>query len=112
MKKQTPEIRTVLLPYRNREFDIEYFFRAGNKETILFLHGLGGAKENYWEACKSDALADHTLVCFDNPGTGNSSYDDDLLLNVDDLAAISAAFIDHLRLIDFILCGTSMGGLT
>ncbi len=33
-------------------------------------------------------------------------------LNVDDLAAISALFIDHLTTGKFILCGTSMGGLT
>lgn len=61
-------------PYKGRTFDMEYFFRQGQKETILFIHGLGGAKENYWEACKSNALAEHTLICFDNPGTGNSTY--------------------------------------
>jgi pimeloyl-ACP methyl ester carboxylesterase len=76
------------------------------------LHGLGGCKENYYAACKSDALGDYTLVSFDNPGTGNSTYFEDMPLNVDDLAAISALFIDHLNTGKFILCGTSMGGLT
>jgi len=75
-------------------------------------HGLGGCKENYYESCKSDALDGHTLIFFDNPGTGNSSYYEDLPLNVDDLAAISSQFIDQLDLPAFILCGTSMGGLT
>jgi len=109
---QTPAIRTAKISYRDRIFNIEYFFRQGHKETIVLLHGLGGAKENYYEACKSPALANHTLIFFDNPGTGNSTYYKDLVLNVDDLTAISSLFIQQLNIADFILCGTSMGGFT
>jgi pimeloyl-ACP methyl ester carboxylesterase len=112
MMKQTPEIKTANISYKGKTFNIEYFFRKGNKETIVLLHGLGGAKENYYETCKSAALADHTLIFFDNPGTGNSTYYEDFVLNVDDLAAISSLFIQQLNIPDFILCGTSMGGLT
>ena len=112
MKKETPQIRTLELLYKTRKFNIEYFFRKGHKETILFVHGLGGAKENFWEACKTNELADHTLYCFDNPGTGNSTYYDDFPLDVDDLAAITTLFVEQLSLNDFILCGASMGGLT
>lgn len=112
MIKKTPKIDNLQLQYKERIFNIEYFFRQGEKETIVMLHGLGGAKENYYEACKSDALADHSLIFFDNPGTGNSTYYEDLPLNVDDLAAISSLFIDQFEITNFILCGTSMGGLT
>src|ERR1043165_82221 len=112
MTKQTPEIKTVEVVYKKRIFNIEYVHRRGQKETIVMLHGLGGAKENYYEACKSDALAEHTLIFFDNPGTGNSTYYEESPLNVDDLAAIGGLFIEHLGVKDFVLCGTSMGGLT
>jgi len=112
MQKQTPQIKTIEISYRERAFSIEYIYRQGHQETTVLLHGLGGAKENYLEACKSNALADHTLIFFDNPGTGNSTYYDDFVLNVDDLAAISASFIEQLKITNFILCGTSMGGLT
>jgi len=112
MRKQTPQIRTITLLYKDRNFDIEYFFRPGDKETILLVHGLGGAKENFWEACKSDALAGHTLLCFDNPGTGNSTYYEDLILELDDLVNITTLFVSELKLNQFILIGTSMGGLT
>lgn len=112
MTKQTPEIKIADILYKDKIFKIEYYFRKGHKETLVMLHGLGGAKENYYEACKSDALADHTLIFFDNPGTGNSTYYEDFLLNVDDLAAISSLFIQQLNISHFILCGTSMGGLT
>lgn len=106
------EINSVEIKYKEKIFNIEYFYRHGNKETIVFFHGLGGAKENYYEACKSEALANHALIFFDNPGTGNSTYYKDLPLNVDDLTAISSLFIEHLQVRNFILCGTSMGGLT
>ena len=109
--QKTPRIKTIELSLKGRPYNIEYFIRKGNKETILFIHGLGGAKENFWESCKSDALADHTLICFDNPGTGNSTYYEDLILEVDDLAEITAQFIDRLGLKKFILAGASMGGL-
>jgi pimeloyl-ACP methyl ester carboxylesterase len=112
MKKSTPQIRTADLSYKGRPYNIEYFFRPGNKETIVLIHGLGGAKENFWEACKTDALAEHTLICMDNPGTGNSTYYEDSPLNMDDLVQITTMFIDQLNLPKFILCGTSMGGLT
>lgn len=110
--KQTPQFHSAPIPYKGKVFQIEYFLRPGSKETIIMLHGLGGCKENYYEACKSDELSDYTLVSFDNPGTGNSTYFEDMPLNVDDLTAISALFIDHLNAGRFILCGTSMGGLT
>lgn len=116
MEKQTPQIKTIDILYKGKTFNLEYFYRPGHKETIVLLHGLGGAKENYYEACKSDALAAHTLLFFDNPGTGNSTYYEDSLLNVEDLAAISSLFIEQvtgqLHVTDFVLCGTSMGGLT
>ncbi len=47
-----------------------------------------------------------------NPGTGNSTYYEDFKLNLDDLTAISSHFIEQLQISNFILCGTSMGGLT
>ena len=112
MSTKTPQIKTIELLYKGKTFEIEYFIRQGKKETILFTHGLGGSKENYWEACKTKALNDYTIISFDHPGTGNSTYYDDLKLNVDDLTEILSLFIDQLHLSNFILSGTSMGGLT
>lgn len=112
MQKHTPQLGTIDIKFKGRIFTIEYFYRKGNEETVLFVHGLGGAKENFWTACQSEMLSGHTIVCFDNPGTGNSSYHDDLLLDIDDLVEITSSFIDQLDLNDFILAGASMGGLT
>lgn len=110
--KPTPSFKTLSVFYKSKKFTLEYFDREGELQTILLLHGLGGAKENYYEACKSAALAGHRLICMDNPGTGNSTYYEDMPLNVDDLTEITALFIAQLELNDFVLIGTSMGGLT
>jgi len=112
MEKKTPQIKTLQLSLKKRIFSIEYFYREGSKDTLLFIHGLGGAKENFWESCKSNVLAEHSLICFDNPGTGNSTYYDDLILEIDDLVKITTQFINQLGLRNFILVGASMGGLT
>jgi pimeloyl-ACP methyl ester carboxylesterase len=112
MTKKSTQIRTMQILYKGKVFDIEYFHRKGHKKTLVLLHGLGGAKENYWEACKAKALDGHTLICPDNPGTGNSTYYDDSPLNVDGLTSITSLFIEQLNLDNFVLVGTSMGGLT
>jgi len=112
MINKSPQIGTMEVSYRDKLFNIEYFYRQGHKKTLVLLHGLGGAKENYWEACKTGALDGYTLICPDNPGTGNSTYYDDFPLNVDDLTNITSLFIGQLNITNFILAGTSMGGLT
>jgi len=109
---KSPQIKTLEFLYKGKSFDIEYFIRLGEKGTILFVHGLGGSKENYWEATKTEALDGYTIISFDHPGTGNSTYYNDFTLDVDDLTAILTLFINYLELSDFILAGTSMGGLT
>lgn len=108
----SPEIRTVPIQYKGRTFSIEYFIRPGSAGTIILVHGLGGAKENFWDSTKVAALAAYRLIAFDNPGTGNSTYFEDLPLNVDDLVAITGLFIDKLEVNSFVLAGASMGGLT
>jgi pimeloyl-ACP methyl ester carboxylesterase len=107
----SPQIKFIDIELRNRTYRLEYFNRSGHNGTILFVHGLGGAKENFWEATKAYSLKGYELICFDNPGTGNSTYYADEPLNVDDLAFFLDAFIQRLNLKDIILAGASMGGV-
>jgi pimeloyl-ACP methyl ester carboxylesterase len=112
MKKRALAFRTAEIMHRDRRYLLEYFIREGSRGTIFFVHGLGGAKENFLESTKSHALDGYRLICFDNPGTGNSTYYPDKPLQVDDLAEITHHFVEQLDLRDFILVGASMGGLT
>ena len=112
MPRRPPQIKSTDVFYKDRVFNIEYFYRQGEKRDNCITARTGRAKENYYEACKSPALTSHTLLFFDNPGTGNSTYFEDYPLNIDDLTEISSLFIKQLGISNFILCGTSMGGLT
>lgn len=79
--------------------------------AILFVHGLGGAKENFYAAFQSPALADCTLVTFDEPVTGLAAFDPDAGLDVSALADMAQSVADQLLPGPYFLAGASMGGL-
>jgi len=51
------------------------------------------------------------LVAADNPGCGDSSYDENHPLNIDGVVELIEKFVAHLGLNRFLLVGGSMGGL-
>jgi len=51
------------------------------------------------------------LVAADNPGCGDSSYDENHALNIDGVVELIEKFVAHLGLNRFLLVGGSMGGL-
>jgi pimeloyl-ACP methyl ester carboxylesterase len=89
-----------------------YFYREGTGgPSILFVHGLGGAKENFYAAFQSAALANCTLLTFDEPGTGLAVFDPDAGLNVSALADLAHGVAAQLLPGPYFLAGASMGGL-
>jgi pimeloyl-ACP methyl ester carboxylesterase len=70
---------------------------------------LGGAKENFYAAFQSPALADLTLITFDVPGTGLAAFESDL--DVSALAEITRQVADELLVEPYFFVGASMGGL-
>jgi pimeloyl-ACP methyl ester carboxylesterase len=102
----------LIVDWRERQFTLPYFYRGGNGgPSILFVHGLGGAKENFYAAFQTPTLADCTLVAFDEPGTGLSPFYPDCNLDVGALAEVSQRLADQLLPERFFLAGASMGGL-
>ncbi|MGC9342761.1 MAG: alpha/beta fold hydrolase [Bacteroidales bacterium] len=95
--------------YRDQPLEIEYFLRHGQKETVLYLHGLGCSKADFLGATEIESLSTHTLIALDFPGHGNSSYNDKL--DMDDLVEVTGLFTERLNLHDLVLIGHSMGGL-
>ena len=103
------ETRKAEITYCNRNLQVEYFLRPGQKETLLYLHGLGCSKDDFLGATETKSLNEHTLIALDFPGHGNSDYPGEL--DMDDLVEITRLFIDKLNLQDPVLIGHSMGGL-
>jgi pimeloyl-ACP methyl ester carboxylesterase len=77
----------------------------------MFVHGLGGAKENFYAAFQSATLAECTLVAFDCPGTGLAEFRADQGLDVSALADLAQGVADRVFPGPFFLAGASMGGL-
>ncbi len=97
---------------RGQNFSLPYIQRDGTDgPAVLFVHGLGGAKENFYAALQSPALADCTLLSFDEPGTGLAEFDPDAGLDVSGLADLSQELADRLLPGPYFLAGASMGGL-
>lgn len=105
------ETNKLEITYRDQAVRIAYFIRPGRKETILYLHGLGCSKNDFLEATNAGDLQDYTLVAFDFPGCGNSSYPENMALEIDDLVEITNIFVSRLSLGDLVVTGHSMGGL-
>ena len=107
-----PSLDRVLLDHRGRTISIPFFHRLGaGGPTILFIHGLGGAKENFYAAFQSSALADCTLLAFDNPGTGLADFDIAGCPDVSGLADIAQLVSEKLLPKRYFVAGASMGGL-
>jgi pimeloyl-ACP methyl ester carboxylesterase len=112
MQTNLPRLDLLGVEWHGRQFRLPYLYREGaGGPSILFVHGLGGAKENFHAAFQSPALADCTLVTFDQPGTGLATFDPDAGLNVSALADMTHSVADQLLPEAYFLAGASMGGL-
>jgi hypothetical protein len=57
---------TVQILWHGRTIHLPYFYREGaGGPSILFVHGLGGAKENFYAAMQSPALTKCSGVVID-----------------------------------------------
>lgn len=81
--------------------------RAGAGETMLFLHGAGGAGR--WAPFMADLADRYDVIVPEHPGFGRSDTPD-WLDNVGDLAYFYLDFIERQKLGKIHLVGTSLGG--
>lgn len=102
-------MKKLEITYNGQNIEIEYFLRHGQKETVLYLHGLGCSKSDFLGATEFESLQAHTLIALDFPGHGNSSYQENL--GMDDLVEIVNLFCEKFDLNNIVLVGHSMGGL-
>jgi len=86
--------------------------RPGPKPAVLFLHGFGSTKEDYWDTAFHPLFADRTLIAYDVPGAGESTCADLSAHTIPFLHNVAEAVLDHFGIDRFHLVGHSMGGLT
>lgn len=86
--------------------------RDGCRDTLLFLHGFGGTKEDYADIVHYSAFDGFTVIAYDAPGCGQSFMTDPNAVNIPFLVKAAEQLFAHYNLRDVHLVGHSMGGLT
>lgn len=86
--------------------------REGNKETILYLHGLGSTKYDLFPATYLDALEEYGFLAIDFPGCGNTPYQIAQPITMDIMVEIINEVVTKLALANLIVIGHSMGGIS
>ena len=98
--------------WKGRRLSLPYLRRVGGPgPALLFVHGLGGSKENFSAAFDCPALGDCTLLTFDLPGSGLAEFPVDAGLDVSALSDLTRAVADALLAVPYFIAGASMGGL-
>ena len=110
MTNQPTQILEMTATMAGRSYTLSYFDRPGSP-TILYIHGLGSSKADFKEMTSVPELQSFRLVCADNPGCGDSSYDESHPLNIEGVVEVIENFVAQLGLNRFLLVGGSMGGL-
>jgi pimeloyl-ACP methyl ester carboxylesterase len=105
------EEKKLNLIYRQQNLEIAYFYRKGYEKNLLYLHGLGCAKNDFLGATEFESLRDYTLVSLDFPGFGGSTYPENMSLDIDDLVEITHMVVSQLDIGKCVFIGHSMGGL-
>ena len=112
VKGTLPILDWITLRRNDAAYRLPYCFRKGNGgPALLFVHGLGGAKENFYAAFQSLALADCDLLAFDFPGTGLAEFDPRTCPDVNMLAELVHLVWKALLSKPVFLVVASMGGL-
>lgn len=103
--------KLVSIPLLGQSLTLSCFIRKGSAQSLLFLHGLGCAKNDFYAAAESTHLDGYTLVGIDFPGCGNAPYPANARFGIDELVKIASAVIDILELEKVAVLGHSMGGV-
>jgi pimeloyl-ACP methyl ester carboxylesterase len=83
MTNQSPQILKMSAITAGRSYTVSYFDRPGSGPTILYIHGLGCSKADFIDMTFVPELKPFRLISADNPGCGDSSYDEKHPLNID-----------------------------
>lgn len=106
-----PEVKKVNVSYKKLDLSIATKFRqTGSNTTLIFLHGIGCAKECFDEAFNVEGLGTYSILTFDFVGFGESDKPDDFTYTMEDYAAIARLLIERLGLQRVALVAHSMGG--
>jgi pimeloyl-ACP methyl ester carboxylesterase len=111
MTNNSPQLSALTATTARRSYTLSYFDRPSSAAVIRYVHRLGCSKADFMEMASPPELQTFLLVSADNPGCGDSLYDDNYPLNTDRVVELVESFVAHWGLNRFLLVRGSMGGL-
>lgn len=86
--------------------------RTGPLTPVLFLHGFGSTKEDFFDSMLRESFSNRAIVAYDAPGCGQSTCADPTQLSIPFLVRTAETTLERLGIDKFHLVGHSMGALT
>jgi pimeloyl-ACP methyl ester carboxylesterase len=80
-----------------------------NRQAIVFIHGLSGNAENWWDQFEA-FRDDYHVIIPDLPGHGKSSKPFDFEYSVPSFAKVVVELLDQLNIPEAVVVGNSLGG--
>lgn len=111
MNPMDGKLRNLVVDYKGKRYILSAKVRPStNDSLVVFLHGWGGAKENFAGAFLAGALKEYGICAIDFLGFGKSEKPVDFSYDLLDQANIAALAINSLSAKRVYLVGHSMGG--
>jgi pimeloyl-ACP methyl ester carboxylesterase len=111
MTNTSPQLSVLTVATARRFYTLSYVDRPCPGPATRYVHGLRCSKADFMPMASFPELQTIRLVSTDNPGCGDSPYDDNHLLNIDGAVELRESFVAHLEFNRFLLVGGSIGGL-
>ena len=89
---------------------IAAFFRQNGKDLLIFMHGLGGSKQNFSSVWDSPCFKNTSLLAFDFPGFGLSDKPEDFSYKMEEQAQVFEQVFAHFSDYRWHIAAHSMGG--
>jgi 3-oxoadipate enol-lactonase len=98
----------LAIPKLNLSTGNVYYETMGSGEPIVCIRGFT-ADHHVWDSLLPLLTARYQLICFDNPGCGQSSTPE-TSFDIEDFAKVVIELCDHLAIQQALFLGNSMGG--
>ena len=100
----------IKLVYKGSPIDVSFDFQNRGKESIIFLHGLGGGMDCFKDVWNFPGYQQYSILTFDLLGFGDSDRPAEFSYHMEEHAAVTELLIQQLNLDRIHIVGHSMGG--
>jgi len=105
-----PSEQFVEILFNGSKLTVSYKIKGTAESAIVYLHGLGNNKDDFPQLWSALAEKQHSILCYDAIGFGNSSKPKDFSYSMQDQAIVLNKLLEKLAIEKAVLVGYSMGG--